>query len=80
LVSTTPTSGLFILLCLAALFTALGCGIAAFAEKLLIIGSKRECLSTIAAHELQILSHMFLSSVGRAFCWVESNVGGRRFK
>jgi len=66
LVSTTTSSALlFILLCLTAWFAALGRRVTAFAEKILVFAGKRECLSAVATHELQILSHMFLSSLLR---------------
>lgn len=60
--ATAPAAArLFVLLSLAACFTALRRRITTFAEELLILGSKRERLPAIAANELLIFSHMPLS-------------------
>jgi hypothetical protein len=61
--TTTAAARLFVLLCLAACFTALRCRITSFAEELLILGRKREGLPAIAANELLIFSHVSLSSM-----------------
>jgi len=54
---------LFTLLGLAACFAALRCRITTFHKERLILGRKRECLPTIAAHELLICGHISLSSM-----------------
>jgi hypothetical protein len=54
---------LFVLLGLTACLATLRRRITAIAEELLILGSKCECLSAIAAHELLISSHKSLSSM-----------------
>lgn len=55
-------SGLFVLFCLATCLAALRSRIAAFPIKCLIFAGKGEFLSAVAAGQLQILCHNFLSS------------------
>jgi hypothetical protein len=64
-VTTAATTLLLILLCLAAGFAPLWRGIAALAEKCLIVGCKCEFLSAVTAGKLQISSHN--GSLSRSF-------------
>jgi hypothetical protein len=59
--SPTASARLLVLLCLAAWLAPLGRRVTAVAKKLLVVGGKREYLSTVAASELQIVSHISLS-------------------
>jgi hypothetical protein len=54
---------LFRFLGLTARFAALRRRITTFVEELLILGAKSKGLSAIAAHELLISNHLFLSSM-----------------
>jgi hypothetical protein len=53
----TAATALFVLLCLAAGFAALGCGIPALLEERLVFARKGEFLTAVATGELQIASH-----------------------
>src|SRR5690242_17599368 len=55
--ATASSTELFVLLCLAARFAALGRRVPALAEERLIVGRKGEILSAVAARELLISSH-----------------------
>jgi hypothetical protein len=62
-VAAATAAGLFVLLGLTAGLAALGRRITTFAEEVLILSGKRECLPAIAAHKLLIFSHISLSSM-----------------
>jgi hypothetical protein len=65
-VAPAPAALMVILFCLTAGLAPLRCGVAPLAEKCLISSGKCEFLSTVAAGELQVPSHMKLLSYIRS--------------